>query len=120
MDVVISNRISISNPDPALLDYCRKNLRIRNPEFAKKRRLGFWTGSTPEYLYLYEQDGNTIRLPYGCLSELEKGLIDPTYDTITANFNDPQMVDYQCEIPLYDYQEPGGTIYVPPSLWDHH
>lgn len=106
MDVVISSRISISNPDPVLLNYCRKNLRIRNPEFAKKRRLGFWTGSTPEYLYLYEQDGNTIRLPYGCLSELEKGLIDPTYDTITANFNDPQMVDYQCEIPLYDYQEP--------------
>lgn len=104
MEVTISNRIYVKEPDETLLRYCRDNLRLRNPEFIKKRRMGFYTGNTPEFLYLYEQDGDTLILPYGCLKVMAERFADPTYDAIRSDFQAPRMVNFHCEVPLYDYQ----------------
>ena len=71
MELSIGNKIRVREPSDTLMNYCYKNLRFRNPEFVKKKRMGFYTGNTPEYLYLYEKNGDTLILPYGCLKVLE-------------------------------------------------
>ena len=62
----------------------------------------FWLGGTPEWLYLYEIRGDQLILPYGVLRNI---LPMVNADDIFANFQFPARVDYQCEVPLYDYQQ---------------
>ena len=102
MPVTVSNVITISNPSKELLKWCTQNLRIRNPEYAKKQRMHFWVGNTPEWLYLYEIHGDQLVLPYGVLRNVWS-MLNP--DDIQAKFVTPEKIDYQCEVPLYDYQQ---------------
>lgn len=104
MEVSIGNKIRIGHPTAELMSYCFQNLRFRNPEYIKKKRMGFWTGNTPEYLYLYEKDGDTLILPYGCLKVLEDRFVDPGLDEIKVLFMPPKEVDFSCDVPLFDYQ----------------
>lgn len=104
MELSIGNKIRVREPSDTLMNYCYKNLRFRNPEFVKKKRMGFYTGNTPEYLYLYEKNGDTLILPYGCLKVLEDMFIDPYCDRVESEFLAPKKVDFHCEVPLYDYQ----------------
>ena len=62
----------------------------------------FWLGGTPEWLYLYEIRGDQLILPYGVLRDI---LPMVNTDDIGTNFQFPARVDYQCEVPLYDYQQ---------------
>lgn len=104
MELSIGNKIRVREPSDTLMNYCYKNLRFRNPEFIKKKRMGFYTGNTPEYLYLYEKNGDSLILPYGCLKVLEDMFIDPYCDHVESEFLAPKKVDFHCEVPLYDYQ----------------
>ncbi len=101
MFVDISNVITVTAPTVSLVDWCRKNLELPNPEYAKKRRMGYWTGNTPETLSLYERRGDALILPFGCLRSIAP-LIKST--ALTISFSDPAKVDYGEPIPLYDYQ----------------
>ena len=100
--ITVSNVITIDNPSKELLSWCTKNLRLRNPEYDKKVRMHFWLGGTPEWLYLYEIRGDQLILPYGVLRDI---LPMVNTDDIGTNFQFPARVDYQCEVPLYDYQQ---------------
>ena len=62
----------------------------------------FWVGNTPEWLYLYEVHGDQLVLPYGVLRNIIPmvGLQD-----VRIDFQEPDRINYQCEVPLYDYQE---------------
>ena len=62
----------------------------------------FWIGGTPEWLYLYEVRGDQLILPYGVLRNI---LPMVNADEIGTNFLFPARVDYQCKVPLYDYQQ---------------
>ncbi len=106
MDIKISNRIYVREPTDELLAWCRSHLRLRNPEYIKKKRMGFWLGNTPKFLVLYEQDGDQLILPYGCLGIMAEQFMDDLDDRITAEFEFPRQVDFHCQVPLYDYQEP--------------
>ena len=79
-----------------------QNLRLRNPEHTKKQRMHFWVGNTPEWLYLYETHGDKLVLPFGTLRSITP-MID--VDEIKMDFPAAEQVDYNCEVPLYDYQE---------------
>lgn len=105
MEVTISNRLYITDPTEQVREYCRTNLKLRNPEFAKKRRMGFYTGNIPEWVYLYEEDSGVLILPYGCLKDVDTKLADPLYDRIRTDFHLNRKVEFNCEVPLYDYQE---------------
>ena len=70
MRTLISNKIYISDPTPEIAAYCREKLVIANPDYEKRRRMGKWLGGTPQRLVLYERDGDTLALPFGCLREL--------------------------------------------------
>lgn len=104
MKVTVSNVLTIENPTQEVYRWCNKNLTIPNPEYAKKARMHFWLGNTPSKLYLYEQHGDSLILPFGMLRSLP--------ECITANasfysaFSQAPDVSYGgSDVPLYDYQE---------------
>ena len=70
MQVTVGNQLRIENPSEQLLTWCKKQLILPNPEYAKKVRMHFWVGNIPEKLYLFQWDGDTLVLPYGCLNDV--------------------------------------------------
>ena len=85
MRIDLSNQIRIDKPEPALMDWCKKNLVIANPEYAKKARMNLWLGNTPKTFSLMEWDGETLVLPYGCLKIVDE-IADPYFDFFTKSF----------------------------------
>ena len=102
MQVIISNNIKIQNPTTEIIEWCKENLIIDNPDYAKKVRMGFWTGNTPKKLNLYEDHSDALVLPYGTLKEITPML---NGSSITTNFTEPISLDYGEPISLYPYQE---------------
>lgn len=102
MQVRVSNNITISNPTPEVITWCQTNLKLANPEYAKKVRMGFWVGNTPKDLYLYEIHGGELKIPYGCLKA-----ISPMIQgcPVRSDFCPYESVDYGDPIPLYPYQQ---------------
>ena len=45
--VIISNEITITDATQEILDWCKRELVLPNPEYAKKERMGLWVGNTP-------------------------------------------------------------------------
>ena len=111
--ITVSNVITIDNPSAELLKWCQQNLKLKNPEHAKKQRMHFWVGNTPEYLYLYETRGDKLVLPFGVLRNIIP-LID--VNDIKMDFPVAEKIDYGCKIPLYDYQEKA----VEEVYWKHY
>ena len=102
MQVTVSNNIKITNPSLEILTWCQNNLKLPNPEYAKKVRMGFWIGNTPKNLYLYEQHGGELVIPYGCLKAIAPLLKDAV---VESDFKPSVSIDYGQPIPLYPYQE---------------
>ena len=102
MQVTVSNNIRITDPSLEIITYCKANLTLANPDYAKKIRMGFYVGSTPKQLHLYEIHGNEWVLPYGCLKAIAPMLKDAT---VESDFKPPVDIDYGDPIPLYPYQE---------------
>ena len=102
--MIVSNQIVISQKEPYyndILDYAKQHLTVPNPEYAKKVRMGFWLGSTPKTINLYQIVGDNLVLPYGTLKEVLS--ISPKIK-VEKDFATHKTVDYNCSIPLYDYQ----------------
>lgn len=103
MTIEISNVLTVNSPSDELREWCKENLVLVNPEYAKKARMGFWLGNTPKLLHLYEQDGDKLILPFGVLKILINKF---SYGTVfTPLFVDSTPIDFHASIPLYDYQE---------------
>lgn len=102
MQVTISNNIKIKNPSKDIISWCQAHLKLPNPEYAKKARMGFWIGNTPKYLFLYEIHGDEIILPYGTLKQIKPMIQDAL---VTSEFKPFESIDYGQPIPLYPYQE---------------
>lgn len=102
VQVTISNNIKIKNPSTEIISWCQAHLKLPNPEYAKKARMGFWLGNTPKHLYLYEVHGDEIILPYGTLKQIQPMIKDAI---VQSDFNPRVSIDYGEPIPLYPYQE---------------
>ena len=102
--VIISNEITITEATQEILDWCKRELVLPNPEYAKKERMGLWVGNTPRTLSLYKINGNSVILPIGAFKMIKPILntYNVEYEQKTAN-NEP--VEYNAEVNLYDYQE---------------
>lgn len=101
MRITVGNQLRIQEPTADLLDWCKKNMVLANPDYAKKVRMHLWLGNTPQKLYLMQWDGDTLVLPYGCLNiVLSMGECEVINDLPV-----PKEVDFGCSVPLYDYQE---------------
>ena len=106
MQVTISNNIRIKSPSTEIISWCQAHLKLSNPEYAKKARMGFWLGNTPKHLYLYEIHGDEIILPYGTLKQIQPMIQDAI---VTSEFKPYESIDYGQPIPLYPYQEKAVT-----------
>ena len=67
MFIEIGSRLKILDPSPELIKWCKENLEMTNPEYQQKARMHLWLGNAPRTLYLYEVNGNSLILPFGCL-----------------------------------------------------
>lgn len=103
MQVTISNEIYIRNPVPELVAWARENLIIPNPEYARKQRMGLWTGNTEKQLYLFYVDGNVLALPCGTGKQVRRFLTEDT--GIIQDLADNGMLEFPDMVPLYEYQE---------------
>lgn len=101
MHTTISNMIRIENPSDEVKAFAR-TLKLPNPEYEKKQRMGFWTGRTPKEIKLYERSGDSLIFSFGLLSELWPMIRIWPYD---LDFRQNEVIDYGKRIPLYDYQE---------------
>lgn len=106
MEIKFSNEITISQPTPEILAWCKQNLVIDNPDYAKKERMGLWVGNTPRTLSLYKRNGEAVILPVGAFRHirgiLAKENINASY---TQDLADNKGIDYNAQISLFDYQQ---------------
>ena len=102
VQVTVSNNIRIKNPSTEIISWCQAHLKLNNPEYAKKARMGFYLGNTPKFLYLYEVHGDEIVLPYGTLKQIQPMIKDAIFSN---DFEPFESIEYGQPIPLYPYQE---------------
>ena len=103
MKIAVSNTLTVTDPTKEMLMWCKRNLVISNPEYAKKARMGFWLGDTPKTLSLFEVRGNELVLPFGVLRSLPKEVTDNA--VFESDFKPSQAIDFRADVPLYDYQK---------------
>lgn len=103
MRITVDNQLRVEQSTVALDAWCRKHLIVDNPDYAKKVRMHLWLGNTPKRLQLYEWDGETLVLPYGCLRSVIDLMDDA--DEIEVVMPTATPVWYGADVPLYDYQE---------------
>jgi len=101
MQVVVSNKLTVIDPTVEVIAWIKRELKISNPDYTKKARMGFWTGNIPKDLYLYEQDADKMVVPFGVLEQLP---LKPDTEMV-ADFGAREKVDFKADVPLYDYQE---------------
>lgn len=101
MQVDIGSTVTVRDPTPELIQWCKKNLVVTNPDYSKKARMHLWTGNTPRTLNLYETRGNDLVMPFGVLRSIMP-LLDGA--AVRTAFGDARQIDYHCEVDLYDYQ----------------
>lgn len=105
MQIIIDNVLTLVQPTDEITKWVIANLTIPNPEYAKKLRMGFWVGNTPQYLRLYEVHGGDLVLPFGTLRPLLKQC-KPEETSTEVRFTDLKKVNYGgTEVALYDYQK---------------
>ena len=97
----IGSYITVTDPSPELLAWCKENLEMNNPEYQKKARMHLWLGNTPKKIVLYTVNGNSLTLPFGTLRSILPYLTGD-WDKL---YKEPKKITYNASVPLYDYQE---------------
>lgn len=103
MHIHVGQDLVIENATPEVIKYCEDFLVLPNPDYIKKERLGKWTGNTPREIWLFERDGNNVRLPYGCWRDLYA--LCPENTLWDGHFKPLERLNYESLISLYPYQE---------------
>ena len=103
MQIRVSNKLIITDYPKAVRDWCNKNLILANPEYHKKERMGLWTGSTPRWIWLFEEIGGELHVPFGCVRNLNNEFCgNIVYD---YQIQPIRKFLYRSNINLYPYQE---------------
>lgn len=103
MLVIISNILEIVNPTKEIKDYCTKNLVFNNPEYIKKKRLGFWIGRTSKTIKLYDLYNDRYYIPLGCFEDIFR--IHPIIEDY-RDYTTKVTRNITSNIILRNYQEP--------------
>lgn len=103
MKVIVDNTLRIQNPSREVLDYCKRELEIDNPQYFQNQRLGFSVWKIPQKLRWYEKRGEDIIVPFGCLKQIYS--LYPHKEAYEVIISKTKEVKYKSNIKLYDYQE---------------
>ena len=105
MELIISNEITIKDPTPEVREWVYSRLKVANPEYNKKVRLGLWIGSTPKEIKLYRISGDNLIIPYGVGASLYAAFPELEYIHEKFYLAKNKPVNYNASINLYDYQK---------------
>ena len=105
MELTISNEITVTDPTDEIRQWIYDKLRVPNPEYSNKVKLGLWVGSTPKDLCLYRNSGNSIIIPYGVRKSLLYAFQELKTSQCKCDFAKNKGVFYDASIKLYPYQE---------------
>lgn len=105
MNLVISNEITIHDPTDEVRKWIYDKLKVANPEYENKLRLGLWLGNTPQELKLYRTSGDSIIIPYGVRKSLFHAFPELRTEKHDCKFAENKPVNYNADIKLYEYQE---------------
>ena len=105
MRLTISNEITIHEPTQEVRQWVYDRLKVPNPDYANKVKLGLWLGSTPKELKLYRISGDSIIIPYGAYKSLVYAFPELENAQNTLDFAPIRHVNYCNGINLYSYQE---------------
>ena len=103
LKIIAGADIRITDPTEAIVNYCKANLVIQNPEYAKKERLNKYTGDTPREIWLYQKTPDGVVLPSGCIDDVWQVVSDASH--WSTDFSRPRSVKFESAIELYPYQE---------------
>ena len=110
MKLIISNEITIKDPTPEVREWVYSRLKVANPEYSKKVRLGLWVGNTPKDIALYRNSGSDLIIPHGVKDSLlyafpELNINGSFEHPVLFNYASNKPVNYNANINLYDYQK---------------
>ena len=100
--IIISNCIEIQEPTKDIREFCIKNLTYKNPDYDKKKRMGFWAYGISKEIKLYNEYNNSLYLPIGFFNTLYN------YHPVASDYVDYSVVkkvNIKSDIKLRDYQE---------------
>ena len=101
MKAIVGKEIRVIEPSPDFRAMVESELTVSNPDFARLKKMGKWTGGTPSTIRFYRTEGKDIILPFGCLREyVFKNIKD-----VEADFEQTGNVIYTQYVPLYEYQD---------------
>lgn len=70
MKIIMSNCIEIQEPTSEMRKFCIKSLTHKNPEYEKKKRMGFWAYGMDKDIKLYNEYNGSLYVPIGFFNEL--------------------------------------------------
>ena len=101
MKAIVGKEIRVIEPTSDFRKIVESTLTVSNPDFARLKKMGKWTGGTPSIIRFYRTEGKDIILPFGCLREyVFKNIKD-----VEADFEQTGNVIYTQYVPLYEYQD---------------
>ena len=101
--IILSNFIEIREPTNEMISFVKKALTVSNPEYAKKKMMGFYCYGMDKSIKLYNIYDNKLFVPYGFFEQLYKILPYPR-DYLDCTVS--KKVNVKNNIKLRDYQEP--------------
>ena len=110
MELIVSNEITIKDPTPEVREWVYSRLKVANPDYSKKVRLGLWIGNTPKEIALYRNSGSDLIIPHGVKDSLlyafpELNINGSFKHPVFFNYASNKPVNYNANINLYDYQK---------------
>ena len=103
MRIEVCEKLKIKEPTADVIEWCKQNLIISNPEYYKKEQAGQWLGNTDRYIWMYERVGDELWIPFGCLQSIWK--LHPVVDDYKLQICSNPCFLYKSRINLYKYQE---------------
>lgn len=70
MLIKLSNIIEIEEPTPEVFAYCENQLKFKNPDYEKRKAMGYWVVQMPKEIKLYNYYNQKLYLPIGCFGDL--------------------------------------------------
>ena len=103
MKITISNVIHIHEPNEVVKKYCREKLTYKNPDYQKKKMMGFYVYNIPKEIKLYDFYNGDLYVPLGCFDDLWE--LHP-YKEDYKDYSISKPIKIESTIKLRDYQKP--------------
>ena len=102
MKIIMSNCIEIQEPTSEIRKFCIKSLTHKNPEYEKKKRMGFWAYGMDREIKLYNEYNGSLYVPIGFFNELYN--FHP-YIKDYVDYTVVKKINISSQIKLRNYQE---------------